>query len=204
MIASIFLMTGCSSKKEESVTDYGSATELQANYQYAGDYEAISLPLDMARYSGLSENPNFYQISMDDSLKMIETQTGTAVLVYGYPDDQYSQLAIPILNEVAKEEETNLYYIDVKSSDITSKTEDEQNEITNRMLSDYDSLIPRNEDGSYNFVLPFVVGIKDGEIKGSHLALVDGFEITEENNQLNEDQVNELKTIYKEIVESIK
>ena len=72
------------------------------------------------------------------------------------------------------------------------------------MLSDYDSQIPRNEDGSIHFELPFVVGIKDGEITKSHIALTDGFEITEESNQLSEEQSNELKTIYKEIVESIK
>ncbi len=203
ILAVVFLMTGCASKVD-SVTDYGSATKLKANYQYAGDYEAISLPLDMSRFTELTENPNFYQISMIDSLKLVESKKGTAVLVYGYPDSQYCQLAIPLLNEVAKDEETNLFYIDVREDDITSKTEEEQSEITSQMLSDYDSQIPKNEDGSTYFELPFVVGIKDGEITKSHIALTDGFEITEESNQLSEEESNELKTIYKEIVESIK
>lgn len=203
LLTVVFLMTGCASEVD-SITDYGSATALNANYQYAGDYEAISLPLDMSGFTDLTENPNFYQISKIDSLNLVESKKGTAVLVYGYPDSQYCQLAIPLLNEVAKDEETNFFYIDVREDSITFKTEEQQNEIKNRMLSDYESQIPRNEDGSIHFELPFVVGIKDGEITKSHIALTDGFEITEESNQLSEEQSNELKTIYKEIVESIK
>ena len=206
-IAVMIMCTGCSTKKDSSVpvTDYGSATEERLNVQIAGDFEVLSRNLEMNGYTMMNDpDPAFYQITVTDSLDLVQSRKATAVLVYSDTDCPYCQRAIPILNEVAKETGTNVFYVDMLDERFTSKSEDEQNQIMSDFTSAYTSVLPINEDGTQNFSIPFVVGIKDGEVTQGHVSLVDSFEYIDDSSQMNDEQVSELKNIYTEIINSTK
>ena len=48
--------------------------------------------------------------------------------------------------------------------------------------------------------VPFVVGIKNGEVVGSHISLVDDFTIESESSQMSDSQKQELQDIYADII----
>lgn len=201
------MCAACSAKKDSSVpvTDYGSATEEHLNVQFAGDFEVLSRNLEMSGYTMMNDpDPAFYQISVTDSLDMVQSHEATAVLVYADTNDPYCQRAIPILNEVAKDTGTNIFYVDMLDERFTSKSEDEQNQIISNFITAYTSVFPVNEDGTQSFSIPFVVGIKEGEVAQGHTSLVDSFEYIDDGSQMNDEQVNELKNIYTEIINSTK
>ena len=50
--------------------------------------------------------------------------------------------------------------------------------------------------------VPEVVAIKDGEIVGHHLSLVDSFDGSKQN-EMNEDQKSELQNIYVELIKKL-
>ena len=85
----LLVLTGC--KKEKSVKEY----------------------FDMSAYEKLVDQEHVFEaISIDDAITLIKE--GTGILYVGKPDCSHCQKIVPILNEVAKENNVDtIYYLDV-------------------------------------------------------------------------------------------
>jgi hypothetical protein len=57
-----------------------------------------------------------------------------------------------------------------------------------------------DEEGNKSFFVPLVIGVKNGEITDSHVSLVKGFELEDEESMLSDEQKQELKNIYLDII----
>lgn len=125
----LLVLTGC--KKEESIKEY----------------------LDMSAYENLVDQEHVFEmISIDDAVTLIKEDTG--ILYVGKPDCPHCQNLVPLLNEVAKENDVDtIFYLDV--------TDYKENN------TDFDKVIDLFKNlYEGNPCLPTVLVVKDGVIIG--------------------------------------
>ena len=103
---------------------------------------------------------------------------------------------MPELNKVALKTGIKIYYVDAS---VSPASEDYQS-LTENLG---DAISTNEETGEKEMYVPFVVGIKNGEVVGSHTALIDGFEIKDDSSQLSDSQKQELQEIYMGIIEKV-
>lgn len=155
--------------------------------------EFETLPLVMDGYEFLEDDdPAFIEITLAESVKMF-SEKGSGILYYGREGCWWCQRAVPILNEAAKQMGITVYYVDVNLP--TSK------EAYDTLESYINSIFEKDaETGNPVFKVPEVIGVKEGEIVGHHLSLVDGFDPEDNDAMMNDEQKAELKKIYLEII----
>ena len=148
-------------------------------------------PADMSCYVWLNdEEPAFEEITASESCRMFE-EDGCGVLYFGYVGCAYCQRAVPELNTAAEACGVTVYYVDVNSPLNT-------NADFRGLLPYIDSALVKTPEGKA-FMVPLVIAVKDGEVVGSHLALVDGYNIDSESSQMSREQKKELQNIYIEL-----
>lgn len=124
---------------------------------------------------------------------------GTGVILLGFDSNKYycpyCHTVIPLLNEVASEVNyPKIYYLDIYDMRM-KKTKDYQS-LLDLIDSQIDDLLIKDDE--LTLVVPDVYFIKDGVIKGHHIATI----YDDENNfiiNLNEEEQNVLKDIYKNL-----
>ena len=152
-------------------------------------------PADMSCYVWLNdEDPVFEEITASESCRMFE-EDGCGVLYFGYGGCAYCQRAVPELNTAAKACGVTIYYIDVRNPWNTSAD-------FRRLLPYIDSALVKTPEGKA-FRVPLVIAVKDGKVVGSHLALVDGYNIDSESSQMSSAQKKELRNIYIELFRQV-
>ncbi len=216
-LAALVLLSGCA-KKEENPPAETSQPEQTAQadgeiYQImpdmtadpsvgsepvtitnAVDLELLSDHPDMSGYQWLTDpDPAFAEISLKESIRMF-SEGGSGILYYGRTGCHWCQRAVPVLNEVAKEKGVTVYYVNVGNQISEDPAEGKMLYDT---LCSYIDVIFEVEDGERLFQIPEVISVKNGEIMGHKLSLTDDFEIKDENSQMNEEQTEEMRNIYR-------
>ena len=180
------MLVGCSSKTAASGSEVTITNPVELN----------TVTLDMSGYEWLNDSePAFTEITLHESIRIF-AEKGTGIVFYGYPGCSFCQRAVPEMNAVAKEMGISIYYIDVTNiaADADHKEEDYD------VLSGYISSVFVDD----SFQVPDVIAVKDGELVGNHLSLVDDFKITSNDSQMNDEQKKELQDIYKGLIDLIK
>ncbi len=184
-ILAVFLaaltLAGCAdtSKKYEPVT-ITNPVELETLTPVLDGYEFLE-----------DSDPVFREITLAESVRMFE-EKGSGILYYGRVGCFWCQRMVPALNEAAKEMGVEVYYVDVDLQ--TSK------EAYDKLVTYIESIFEVNEKtGKGEFKVPEVIGVKNGEITGHHLSLVSSFD-PDKQDVLTDEQYEELKTIYKDII----
>lgn len=180
LMSAVIVLTGCAKKAEKlTITN-----PVELNYE----------PAIMTVYDWIGENiADFREITFAESIRMFE-EKGSGILYYGYNDCPFCERAVPMLNEAALETEIPVYYIDIYGPEQPSRDQ------FDTLLEYIDETLIEQEDGSKGFFVPLIIGVKNGEITGSHVALVSGFSIEDETSQMNDEQKQELKNIYLDII----
>lgn len=161
---------------------------------------------DMSGYQWLDDSdPAFERISLKESIRMYK-EGGSGIVYYGRANCPWCQRAVPVLNEAAKEEGITVYYVDVDSAmdneGVILLNSEEGREVYDDLVSCIVSTFTqKDEEGNPSFQIPLVISVKNGEIQGSHLSLVDDFTLTDANAQMDEVQHDELKAIYEDLME---
>ena len=139
---------------------------------------------------------DFQLISLKESLRMFE-EGGTGILYYGYDECAWCNRAVPELNEVAKELNLTIYYVDA-----SAKVEKEDYK---KLLEYIDPVLKVNSSGEKGFYVPAVIGVKNGKLAEYHVSLLDSFELSKDdpNKQLSDAQKQELQDIYRNIAKSV-
>ena len=150
----------------------------------------------MSGYTWLQDDsPAYEEITLAESIRMF-TEKGTGVLYYGKVGCPWCQRAVPVMDEAAKESGITIYYVDVAQT--VAKAD------YDTLVTYISSIFEKDAEGNPMFQVPEVIAVKDGQIVGHHLSLVESFTLNNENDQMNDDQKQELLNIYLEMFKALK
>jgi predicted bacteriocin transport accessory protein len=162
----------------------------------AGGVTLNTSTADMSGYTWLQDSdPAYAEITLKESIRMF-TEKGTGVLYYGKVGCPWCQRAVPIMDEAAKEAGLTIYYVDVAQP--VEKADYES------LVTYISSIFEKDSEGNPMFQVPEVIAVKDGQIVGHHLSLVESFTLANENDQMNDDQKQELLNTYLDMFKALK
>lgn len=180
------LLTGCTQKQEESA----SKTQGCDDDPICG----ISTGTDMSAYEGFNEQDNqFIEVPMNDFLMKMDAEA-TGIFYFGYATCPWCIEALPIMNDVAKHMNMNIYYIDKKA-----ETSDETT--TSKIEERLADVLTKDETGNPHLYVPEVIVLKEGKVVANHMGTVEGHDAHE--RKMNEDEQAQLTAIYQELFSSI-
>ncbi|MBR2067601.1 MAG: hypothetical protein IJ875_05015 [Solobacterium sp.] len=157
--------------------------------------EVETAEADMKGYSFVRDPiASYIEIPLKDLTKLIN-EGGSGLVYMGYDTCDWCNRAFPELNAVLQEYNFTTYYVNSHSEHFVYTSSD-----VDEMFKALEPVL--NEDG--NLYVPLVLGVKNGEIVGFHSALVEDYhatDIKDPNDQMSDAQKEELRNIYKEIIE---
>lgn len=146
---------------------------------------------DMSGYEQLADSKHvFVSTSYGDVLKFIENKE-SAVIYMGHTDCPWCLEAAPILNEVAKEFNQTVYYVNTRAEQNQSE---EGKASRGELVVFMQAVLNENDQGEKALFVPDVLFLKEGEIMANHISTVDSHNAHE--RLMNEEEVLELKQIY--------
>lgn len=158
---------------------------------------------DMSNYYHLQDDdPAFIEVSMEESHRLYKNKM-TGVILYSYEDCPFCNLAVPILNEAAKENDYPVYYVDVYNDELMNLPRTERVAIQDQMMEDIEEILDVDEEGEPEFLVPLVIAVKHGKIIGSHTSLVDNFKPEDISDVMSDEQNERLKKIYMDLIQSV-
>lgn len=149
---------------------------------------------DMSGYDNFNDQDHVFVVSDVKDFASHLDQKETFVTYFGFNTCPWCNAAMPILNDTAKELNQTIYYINTRpNNSVTNNTE----------IPDYDLLVEKigdifelDTDGKPHLYVPFVIYVKNGEVVYYHEGTLEEHDANE--TTLSEEEINELKEIYKE------
>lgn len=180
LTAAVLCLCGCGTKSE--------------TYTITNPVDLNATPADMTVYDWIGDEiGDFQEITFAESIRMFE-EGGSGILYYGYDNCPWCERAIPVLNQIVLETGITVYYIDVYGPFQPDKQE------FDKLLAYIDEALIEDDKGEKGFFVPLVIGVKNGQMTGSHVSLVDDFKLENDDDQLSDSQKAQLKNLYLEIV----
>ena len=196
-LAAAAVLTGCGTPTDTAETvDQPETPAVTITNQV--DIKTLEDPADLSGYQWLEDSsPAFTEISLQESIRMF-SEGGSGIVVFSAETCPWCNRAIPVLNEVLKENGLKAYYVDtnqpIASDAMTSK------QLYDELCSYISSIFELDDNGQPSFQIPEVIAVKDGTIVGHHLSLVDSFVMSDADVQLDDAQRAELKQIYQDLI----
>lgn len=190
-LLAVVLLAGCFNKTESKKNTSSDALTI------TNKVSLTSTKADMKGYKWIRNDvADFQLISLKESLRMFE-EGGTGILYYGYDECAWCNRAVPELNEVAKELNLTIYYVDA-----SAKVEKDDYK---KLLEYIDPVLKVNSSGEKGFYVPAVIGVKNGKLVDYHVSLLDDFELSKDDpdKQLSDAQKQELQDIYRKIAKEV-
>ena len=138
---------------------------------------------------GCASNDGSSQIKeIEDASKFLEMMKNEDGLYFmAYPECKYCNAARPIFEEALAEENATAYYYNTDNG----LPDNEYYQIVD-MVKDY---LPGEK-----LLLPIVIAIKDGKVLDLHISVVPGYTIENKQLILTDEQKQQLKDIYKDLI----
>ena len=190
-LLAVVLLAGCFNKTESKKNTSSDALTI------TNKVSLTSTKADMKGYKWIRNDvADFQLITLKESLRMFE-EGGTGILYYGYDECAWCNRAVPELNEVAKELNLTIYYVDA-----SAKVEKDDYK---KLLEYIDPVLKVNSSGEKGFYVPAVIGVKNGKLVDYHVSLLDDFELSKDDpdKQLSDAQKQELQDIYRKIAKEV-
>lgn len=156
----------------------------------------------------IESDNNVKYVNDDQILSLLSS--GTNVIYFGWSDCNWCRTVVPVLVSTLKENDVDtLYYYNFKNlrtayeNDNDDKKTKIYEEILNIIGDDISSVFDENslKNGEKKILAPTVVFVKDGEYVGLHVKSVDSQ--LNSTDDLNKEQINELKDIYQTLINQI-
>lgn len=161
--------------------------------KFKDEYESVNNKENAIKIS-ITENAPIKYLSYEELTKKIENKDNF-VIYFGFPTCPWCRNIINVLLDTAKENNSNIYYINTREL----KNSKEEYNAVYELLYDY---LEENSDGVKTLYVPDVYFFKDGKIVGHHLGSVDSQ--TNPYVLLNDDQKKELNNIYQDLFNKLK
>lgn len=160
--------------------------------KFKAEYEALN---NENVNINISKNNPIKYVTLDEVFDIIQNKTG--VIYFGFPGCPWCRNMIPVLFEVAKNNNIDtIYYFNPRN--VKKSDNDEYNKLK-EILNEY---LSEDENGQKVLYVPDVYFIKDGKIVGHHLGTVDSQ--ADPTISLTEEEKNELLDIFNELFEKIR
>ncbi|MEF9920571.1 MAG: glutaredoxin family protein [Erysipelotrichaceae bacterium] len=187
IILSLFLLFGCA--------DHSISRDLSDKCDASRPGSCISgKQADMSGYKDFKEKNNqFITMNLEESLTVFKEKK-SAILYYGFPECPWCDEALPIMNQVAKDNKLKIYYIDIDAEKSDDKTYKNQVKELSTYMSDY---MEKDESGVYRLYVPMVSVVKNGVTTSSNIGTVDSHDAHE--RKMNDKEKEELKKIYSDM-----
>lgn len=192
--------------------------------KFKEEYEALNgtVVYEDIKYSNLdiSENNPIKYSNYDEIIDVIENKSG--IIYLGFPECPWCRSALPVLFDVAKDNDINtIYYLNilndrdsyvVEDGELVYETDEDGNEkkgvegyfkllealdehLTDYVISYEDE---EYETGEKRIYAPTVIFVRDGEVLGLHVSTVEsqksGFD------KMTDEQIEELYGIYEDYI----
>lgn len=195
LILSIILLTACNNV-EQPVDNDDKENKQEENVasetlKFKEEYEALNSSGIVVE---VDSNVNIEYLKTSEVIDLLENKTG--IIYFGFPSCPWCRNIVPILFDVAKENNQAIYYFN--PSGLRGTGDGEFNKIMT-LLNDY---LETNDEGEKTLYVPDVYFVKDGSIVGHHLGSAPSQ--TNPYVSLTENQKQELINIYKELINKIK
>ncbi len=205
LVLAACMLAGCSSSAGSSASASASA---ETEYPEVTITSPIEITIknenpDMSGYQFFDDpDPALKEISFTEATRLIE-EGGSGMILYSATWCPFCQRAIPQVNYVAKQMGVTVYYVCLNNDAEHAVSTEELNELCRNLDWIEWQKDEANPDGPElpDFQIPLLIGVKNGKITGHHLSLVDSFSLTDENSQMNTDQIAELRGIYAQMIE---
>ena len=188
----VLFMAGCSMTTPEPEPTPSTGSHGCSVVAPCGDEKA-----DMSAYENFMDTDHvFVSATFEDALKAIENDQ-TFILYTGFSTCPWCLEAMPILNEVAKEFDATVSYINTRP-DHTRESELRVSDNPDyvQFVEVMDAVLSTNEDGEKHLYVPFVFFIKEGELVAWH---EDTFpEHDAHERTMTEDEIERLTEIYRD------
>ena len=143
-LLAVVLLAGCFNKTESKKNT--STSETSNTLTITNPIKLNSTKADMKVISGFAMMSQISKlITLKESLRMFE-EGGTGILYYGYDECAWCNRAVPELNEVAKELNLTIYYVDA-----SAKVEKDDYK---KLLEYIDPVLKVNSSGEKGFYVP--------------------------------------------------
>lgn len=205
-LTALVLLTGCTQKTTEPKTtnqpcsiEEPCTSEQPSSTSTPSTTPTLSsnnpTPADMSGYEGFTDLENqFVSTSLQAVFDGIKNQE--SMLVYfGKISCPWCVEAIPVLNQVAKENQVLILYVDVAAP------ENGDDQLREQLLTQFAGWLEKDEEGKERFYVPDVATLVKGEIQANHIATVDSHEAHE--RKMNEKEIAQLRQIYEEMVKPL-
>lgn len=148
---------------------------------------------DMSHYENFNDEDHvFYDMNVKEMIDKINHKE-TFIVYFGFGECPYCNIAMPLLNEVAKDYDSIVYYIDTRSnSEWQSNIDIDDYDLVVEYLGEY---LEYDDEGKKHLYTPHVFFIKDGEVVYQYEGVVGEGNTTQDQE--------ELKHIYQEGMEEI-
>ena len=160
--------------------------------KFKQEYEALN---NNSVVMNINENNPIKYVNFDEVINMVTN--GTGVIYFGFPGCPWCRNMIPVLFDVAADNNIDTVYY-FNPSDVRANGDENYKKLVN-ILNDY---LLENEDGEKTLYVPDVYFVKDGKIVGHHLSTVDSQ--TGPYTPLTNEQTKELENIYQDLFKKIK
>ena len=150
----------------------------------------------LKKYPLLNDKNHIFVVSTADEIINLLNSEQKAIIVFSFPECPWCQAAIPYINEIAKEQEySKVYYLNILEMRENTESKDHEKYLELFEKIRFDIANPEKINA------PTVIVINNGSVLGYHIDTVETH-VKNENNVLepmNEEQINELKEIYRKL-----
>ena len=175
----LLVLCGCNKKEEIPVPEY--------------PYEITSSRVDMSEYEGVtSTDHNFRLIRVEELFNTIDEKS-SGVFYLGRTNCGCCQRVCRYLNEVAKELNVTVYYIDVYNEE-EDLADDKQ--LQDKLFGYLYEILGTDGEGNRTLLTPQVFSVVNGEFYGSQICF-DDHELDTEPTQT---QIEKFKDSYRKIM----
>ncbi len=203
--AAVLLMTGCTKPADDP--EAVPTEEPSAEPEIRGavitnpvEIEVVEETADLSGYQWLyDDEPAFSLITLKESIRLF-SEKGSGILVYSSDTCPWCNRAMPVLNEVLKEYGVKAYYVDTNMPIASDAAMSRQ--LYDELCSYINSIFELDDNGEPTFQIPEVIAVKNGEIVGHHLSLVDSFILSDDEAQMTDGETEELRNIYRGLIEA--
>ena len=140
---------------------------------------------DMSGYEQLEETEQFYQLTIEEFISLIDSKK-TVIVYFGYETCPWCNDLLPVLNEVSLEKELPIYYIDFMSEENKDNIDGLE-----KIKSLCGSLLEEDEEGQLKLYFPTIFYVREGQIIYLHEGTVSGHDASK--SALTEKQRARLK-----------
>lgn len=155
---------------------------------------------DMSGYATLTDTDHvFYDMSVKQMAQAMDDGE-TFVVYFGFETCSWCLEAVPLLNETAKQYDTQVGYINTRANEEwTSNLDIDDYDLVVEKLGDH---LEYDNDGIKHLYTPHVFFIKEGKVVFDHEGTIEGHNAKEES--LSEEEKDTVRDYYKEGFEALK